>query len=171
MVRKTKKYRDPFAPKPPLNSYMEFSIDERPRVLSDLKNLTAMEVGKEIGLRWKRLSSEEKLKFELKYSENKIRYQEEKSRYDKNTRKQAEESLSPSVKIKKKKSSSALKLPLSSYMEFVKEERARITAELGSLPVVEVGRELGRRWSCLSKEDKEPFEAKSRENRVIYERE
>lgn len=83
------------------------------------------------------------------------------------TLKKAEDSPSPPVKIKKKKSSFALKLPLSSYMEFVKEERVRITAELGSLPVVEVGRELGRRWSCLSKEEKEPFEEKSRENRVI----
>ena len=74
---------------------MEFSIDERLRVLSDLKNLTAMEVGKEIGLRWKRLSSEEKLKFELKYSENKIWYQEEKSRYDKNTQESRGLSISP----------------------------------------------------------------------------
>ena len=64
-------------------------------VRDQLEEYAAMEVGKEIGLRWKRLSSEEKLKFELKYSENKIQYQEEKSRYDKNTQESRGLSISP----------------------------------------------------------------------------
>ena len=117
-------------------------------------------------MRWKKLTNEEKLKVELKYRENK-NYFEEKSRYDKNTIKQAGETPAPAIKLKKKKSPLALKLSFSSYMEFVKGERSRITVDLGSLSVVEAWRELGRRWSCLSKDEKEPFEAKSRENRVI----
>ena len=77
----------------------------------------------------------------------------------------------PPLKKKKKKDPLAPKQPLSSYMEFVSSERPKIQSELGTLSLVEMGKELGRRWRCLSKEVKEVFEKKSKENREEYEKE
>ena len=53
-------------------------------------------------------------------------------------------------------------------MEFVREERPKVFADLGTLTSVDVGRELGRRWQCLSKEERIPFEIKNEENHVEY---
>ena len=53
-------------------------------------------------------------------------------------------------------------------MEFVREERPKVLADLGTLTSVDVGRELGRRWQCLSKEERIPFEIKNEENHVEY---
>ena len=64
MGKKSRKDKDPSAPKPPLNSYMEFAKEERPRVLLDLGNLSTTEVGKEIGVRWRELPKEERQKFD-----------------------------------------------------------------------------------------------------------
>ena len=68
----------------------------------------------------------------------------------------------PSAQRKKGKDPLAPKLPLSSYMEFAKEERPRVLVDLGSIPLGEVGKELGRRWRDLSKEERETFETKSK---------
>ena len=71
-------------------------------------------------------------------------------------------------KPKKKKDPLAPKLPLSSFMEFGKQERSKIKADLGIMTLSEVGRELGRRWRGLGKDQKEVFEKKSKENRATY---
>ena len=173
MGKKIRKVKDPLAPKPPLNSYMLFAIEERARVLSDFGNLSTAEVGKEIGARWKNVSKEEKLKFEEVFRQNQERYRVEKSSYEKNACKSPSDLTLPAVSVKrnkKKKDPFAPKLPLTSYMEFVKEERHKVIADLGTLPLSEIGKELGRRWQKLSKEEKDPFEIKSRENRVEYEK-
>ena len=52
----------------------------------------------------------------------------------------------------------APKLPLSSYMEFAKEERSKVIADLGPLTIGESGKELGRRWTNLTTEMKDKYE-------------
>ena len=80
---KTKKRRvkDPNAPKLPLTSYMEFSLRERPKILEDLGPKSTVDIGRELGLRWRSLTQEEKLPFELKAKENKTKYDLEKKLY------------------------------------------------------------------------------------------
>ena len=65
------------------------------------------------------------------------------------------------------KDPSAPKRPLTSFFLFARKERPRLIAELGNISVVEVGKELGRRWSRLDMAFKEKYdiahiEAKSR---------
>ena len=72
---------------------------------------------------------------------------------------------------KAKKDPNAPKRPLTSYLEFTQIERTKVLLDLGPLPVLEVGRELGSRWRQLDLERKKVFEEKGRENRVRYEKE
>jgi hypothetical protein len=164
-----KKTRDPSAPKPPLNSYMEFARDERPRVILDLGNVSTIEIGKEIGVRWKKLSDDEKEKFVKKFKENQETYKAEKLLYEKSCDEAGTGSpAAASPKQKKKRNPLAPKLPLTSYMEFAKSERPTILKDLGNLSLVEVGKELGRRWKSLSEEEKGAFESISKENRARF---
>ena len=149
------KKKEPSAPR---NSYLEFALEERPRVLLEIPNISNNDVNKELGSRWKILSKEDKLKYKTKVLESK-----EKSTPEMLDREQVKKK-----KMKKTKDPLAPKLPLSSYMEFSKEERAKVISDLGNISIGEVGRELGKRWQGLSKEEKDVFEKKAKENRDEY---
>ena len=170
MGKKSKKDRDPAAPKPPLNPYLEFSQEERKKILLEAGTRTTTEIAKEIGSRWRALPKEEKEVFEKRFRDNKEKFMNLKMAYEENTDKPENEVLAV-VKPKKKRDPLAPKQPLSSFMEFGKEERKKIFSELGSLSLADVGRELGRRWRDISKEEKLRFDLKSRENRETFERE
>ena len=60
------------------------------------------------------------------------------------------------------------KKPLSPYLEFSKEERSRVIADLGSLSFGEVGKELGRRWTELPQIQKERFQQIGKEKMEAY---
>ena len=171
MGKKSKKVKDPSAPKPPLNAYLEFSQEERGRILLETGHLSTTEVAKEVGLRWRNLSLAEKEKFEQKFRVNKANYLILKLDYEKNVKNPETEPQVVVRKTKKKKDPLAPKQPLSSFMEFAKEERPKILSELGSIPLKDVGIELGKRWRSLAIEDRQVFDLKSKENRARYEKE
>ena len=69
---------------------------------------------------------------------------------------------------KKSKDPLAPKLPVSSYLEFARDERSQVLADLGKLSIGEVGKELGRRWRNLTAELKEKYDQKGKENRTRF---
>ena len=138
MGKNRKKVKDPLAPKKPLNPYLEFAKAERENVLADLGPLSIGEIGKELGRRWKNLPLEQKKKFQEQGIENTVKYEAEKKDYQ-------------SRRVPPKK-------PLSPYLEFSKEERSRVIADLGSSSFGEVGKEVGRRWKELPHIQKERFQ-------------
>ena len=69
---------------------------------------------------------------------------------------------------KKAKDPLAPKMPLSSYLEFARDERSQVLAELGPLSIGEVGKELGKRWKNLTAELKDKYDQKGRENRERF---
>ena len=75
------------------------------------------------------------------------------------------------AKRKARKDPLAPKHPLSSYLEFAVSERPQVLADLGSLSVGEVGKELGRRWKNLAADEKQKYDDKSKENRERFCRE
>ena len=135
--------------------------------------MSTTEVGKEIGMRWKKLHDDEKQKFVDYFRENQESYKVDKKNYEKSVDTGVNEgpSVITTPKTKKGKDPLAPKAPLSSYMEFTVQERPKILENLGKLSLVEVGKELGRRWKCLGQLDKEVFENKSRVNRSRYQSE
>ena len=72
------------------------------------------------------------------------------------------------AKKKARKDPLAPKHPLSSYLEFAVSERPQVLADLGSLSIGEVGKELGRRWKNLAADEKQKYDDKSKENRERF---
>ena len=56
-------------------------------------------------------------------------------------------------------------------MEFARQERSKVMKELSSPGLVEVGRELGRRWKSLTQAEKEEYSNMSKQNRLRYKEE
>ena len=140
--------------KAPLSAYMEFVKEERSKVLCEL-GLAPSQVGaagKELGRRWQALSKEEREKFEERGKANREAYKIEI------------EKLGPVTTRKVKKLASP-------FILFAKEERAKVITELGVMSVGDMGKELGRRWRNLSREEKAVHEDKCKENKKKYETE
>ena len=137
-------------------------------MISELGNISMTEVCKEVGQRWKLLVEEEKRKFVLVYEEKKKKYELEK--LDHESKMAGMDSVEQSKPSKGKKSRDPLapKAPLSSYMEFARQERLKVMEELANPDLVEVGRELGRRWKSLTQEEKEIYVNMSKQNRLRY---
>jgi hypothetical protein len=72
------------------------------------------------------------------------------------------------MKVRRLKDPEAPKRASSSFLLFAQEERPKILAEMGSIPVGEHGRELGRRWGGLEEEVKERFNKVARKDRERY---
>jgi hypothetical protein len=73
--------------------------------------------------------------------------------------------------VKTLKDPAAPKRPQSSFFLFAGEERPKVMAELGNISVGEVGKEMGRRWAVLDKDNKEKYETAHMEAKVRYEQE
>ncbi|KAK3059804.1 Non-histone chromosomal protein 6 [Coniosporium uncinatum] len=79
--KKTKKGKDPNAPKRGLSAYMFFANDQRDKVREDNPGIKFGEVGKMLGEKWKELSDKDKEPYEAKAKADKQRYEDEKAAY------------------------------------------------------------------------------------------
>ena len=79
--RKSKRNKDSLAPKAPLSSYIEFCKVERPKVLEENNALSMVEVGRELGRRWKDADVETKARFEKIAEDNRMRFEMEMTEY------------------------------------------------------------------------------------------
>ncbi|KAG4393173.1 hypothetical protein AAZX31_03G028600 [Glycine max] len=71
-------------------------------------------------------------------------------------------------KQKKKKDPNAPKRAMSGFMFFSKLERENLKKTNPGISFTDVGRVLGEKWKKLSAEEKEPYEAKAREDKKRY---
>ena len=127
---------------------MEFAREERPKMISELGPISLGDSGKELGRRWQVLSRELREEYEVRSKENREKYARE-------------------MKLGKF-SSGGPKKPLSPYIEFAQVERMKIQTELGALSIIEMGKELGKRWQNLPKEQKVVFQDRNKENQKKY---
>lgn len=108
----------------------------------------------ELAAKWKEMPEEEKAPFEEQSAEEKATYQEKMVAYK-----------AQQLELKK----STPKRPLSSYMLFACEQREKVRQEMGpEAKVVEVAKELGRRWVALEPTLKESYKAKASQARQEY---
>lgn len=108
----------------------------------------------ELAAKWKEMPDEEKVPFEELSALEKAAYQEKMVAYK-----------AQQLEIKK----NAIKRPLGSYMLFATEEREKVLQEMGpETKVVEVARELGRRWAALEPTLKEAYKARASQAREEY---
>ncbi|GAU43803.1 hypothetical protein TSUD_247920 [Trifolium subterraneum] len=71
-------------------------------------------------------------------------------------------------KPKKKKDPNAPKRALSGFMFFSQMERENIKKTTPGISFTDVGRVLGEKWKKMSAEEKEPYEAKARVDKIRY---
>ena len=150
MVKESKRMKDPLAPRKPLSPYMEFVWEQRKLVDNNLESLTLAEAGRELGRRWKSLEPEEKQKFVDKSKENRDKYDKEMEEYRK-----IQKPMPP-------------KKPPSTYVEFFRMEKKKVIEEFGSLREGELGKEVGKRWRELPREEKTVFEEITKKNYETY---
>ncbi|MCJ1253274.1 Non-histone chromosomal protein 6 [Lignoscripta atroalba] len=70
---------------------------------------------------------------------------------------------------KKKKDPNAPKRGLSAYMFFANEQRDNVREENPGISFGQVGKVLGERWKALNTKQREPYEAKAKNDKQRYE--
>ena len=78
-----KKEKDPNEPKRPLSTYMIFSAEMRAKVKEENPDFSITDVAKELGVRWKSIADDEKVKYEELAKKDKERYEKEMEEYKK----------------------------------------------------------------------------------------
>ena len=93
--------KDPHAPKKPLSSFLEFCRDLRSNSTNELFKLPLVDVGRELGKRWKELHQDEKAKYEERAKANRERYSVELEKYqlDKSNNSEEQDSEETSVPV------------------------------------------------------------------------
>merc|ERR1719357_1785335 len=69
------------------------------------------------------------------------------------------------------KDPNAPKKPLSAYFLFSQEERLKVKAEFPDYSIIEVSKELGRRWATLNPTLKQSYEQRYQDARKVYDQE
>ncbi|XP_048434915.1 FACT complex subunit SSRP1-like [Pyrus x bretschneideri] len=82
--------------------------------------------------------------------------------------KDAGEDGSKKKKQKKKKDPNAPKRAMSGFMFFSNMERENVKRENPGIAFTDVGRALGEKWKKMSADEKEPYEAKARQDKERY---
>jgi len=152
---KTKRKKDPEAPKKWKTSYIFFCAAQRELLKNQDVKFKATEITAKLAEMWKHLSDREKVKYEELSKQDKERYIKEMSTY------------SPSETYKKKERTGP-KRPTSSYMFFCQHERDTIKNECPNMNAKEITSELGRRWKTLTDEQKVPYLEKQDKDKARY---
>ena len=90
---KKKKEKDPNAPKRPLSTYMIFSAEMRAKVKEENPDFSITDVAKELGVRWKSVTGDEKVKYEELAKKDKERYEREMEEYKKTKKEKGDEEM------------------------------------------------------------------------------
>lgn len=80
-VSKTKKRKDPNAPKKGMSAFMIFSQENRSLIKEANPTATFAEIGKKVGESWSSLTDEQKVEFNVKSEADKVRYQKAHAEY------------------------------------------------------------------------------------------
>ena len=163
-VKKPKKSKN--APKNPKSAYIFYCQDERPNVKSEMPDLIAKEVLKELGGRWKGTDDDTKEKYKKMAEEDKVRYAEEMKNYDPSEDVEEEQKAR---KPRAKKVKNAPKNASGPYIFFCKEERENVKKEMPDLTAKEIMTELGKRWKEIKDTDEvEKYKKMAEEDKVRY---
>ena len=142
-----KKKKDKNAPKGALSAYVLFGNEMRADIKEKNPDITPTEVMKEIGVRWKAMSAEDKKPFEEKSKVDKGRYKDEMAEYKAKRVAAGEESEKEAPKKKKaKKDKDAPKGPSSAYIIFGNETRNAVKEENPGISATDILKEIGNNY-------------------------
>ena len=142
--KKSKKVKDPNAPKRAKSNYILFCEDRRPKLKTSKPTLSAKELIVECGKAWKSLSAKEKEKFVNLAEKDKVRFQNEMKSYT------PPENSETEKEVKEKR-------PLTAYLYYYNTVRKRIASEMTGQSSKDVTKEVGARWKSLSDSEKQKY--------------
>lgn len=151
--------KDPNAPRRPRSAYIFFCQDTRADVLKGSPTMSANQVLKELGKRWKALGQKAKVRFEQLAATDKERYKTECAGY------------SPPENMKNgrhRRTIPGVAGPKSSYIYFCQDKRPEVRKQHPDMGPIDVSKELGKRWKALSEGQKRPFVDRSKVDRERY---
>jgi len=101
--KKTKRKKDPNAPKGAATSFMLFANATRPQLKEENSALSVPELGKALGVKWKELADDEKEAWKEKAAGDKVRYDREMAEYKEYKANNPDLAASPPKKKQKSK--------------------------------------------------------------------
>lgn len=79
--KKTKRKKDPNAPKRPLSAFIIFCRDKRPLLKEQKPNASVGDIAKELGKAWRIMTDDQKEPYDKQAKEDRVRYEGEKEAY------------------------------------------------------------------------------------------
>jgi len=148
-------------PKRPQSSYMLWLKDNRESIAKKLGTNSVTMVAKEAGKLWHKLPKESSAKYVAQAEKAKKMYTAELKQFiDQGGVLKKRARKDPMAAKKKKKDPNAPKRPLSAYMRWLGDNRAKITKSLGpEAKVTEIAKEAGARWKRVKKTTKGKYQA------------
>uniref|UniRef100_A0A7S4HR37 HMG box domain-containing protein n=1 Tax=Odontella aurita TaxID=265563 RepID=A0A7S4HR37_9STRA len=170
---KKKKKKDPKAPKKGKSAYNYFLTAMRPKIKEQNPDATFGELSTLAGQAWKKVSNEEKEKYEKMAESDAARFKREMADYSAPSDDSEDEDEGKKKKIKKKAKSKSNKPKRgqSSYMFFAKDARAKIKEQNPDASFGEMGKMVGQAWKKLSDEEKKKYEEMAKDDGARYKRE
>lgn len=159
-----RKHKDPNAPKRGKSAYLWFCSEHRDTVKTDLGgDAKATDITTELGVRWNQLKNDKKrakelTKYEKLASEDKSRYDSEKTQYVPPVNENDD-----GRKKRKKSDKSGPKRAKSAYLYFCDEKRGSVKSTDPDMKATEVTTRLGQLWKELKNDNKRAGELKKYE--------
>jgi len=179
--KKKAKKKDPKAPKQGKSAYTFYCLEKRAEVQANNPDASFGELSGLVAQEWKKVSDEEKKKYEDMAKEDVARYKREMANYDapsdgsdsddeEEGGKERKKSEKPAKKAKKKDKNAPARNQ-SAYMFFAKDARKRIREENPDASFGEIGKLVGEAWKKCSDEDKKKYQAMAQEDTARYKKE
>ena len=165
--KSTKKDKDPNAPKKARTSYIIFSGEEGKKIRQAHPEMSTPDVMREVGRRWGLLQPQDKARFEEEAAADKERYTGQMESYSPPPATAASDGKGKRAK----KDPNAPKRGQSAYLIFSQAECKKIRVANPGMAVCDVMREAGARWAKLDTEARQPWDAKSAQDKIRYEEE
>eukprot|EP00586_Coscinodiscus_wailesii_P004416 CAMPEP_0172483482 /NCGR_PEP_ID=MMETSP1066-20121228/10494_1 /TAXON_ID=671091 /ORGANISM="Coscinodiscus wailesii, Strain CCMP2513" /LENGTH=946 /DNA_ID=CAMNT_0013247383 /DNA_START=94 /DNA_END=2934 /DNA_ORIENTATION=- len=163
---KKKKKKDPNEPKKNWSSYMFFTNDKRAEIKSKNPDASFGDIAKLMGAEFKKLTDEERKKYEDMADQDKLRYKSEMKNYTPPSG--DEDDADKSEKGKKKKGP---KKNLSSYNYYYKAVRDDVAKKNPGASFGGLSKIISGQFKLLSKDEKKKYESLAKDDKERYAKE
>ena len=156
MLKATKKRKDPNAPTKPRSAYILFCNDERANVVRDNPDISATDVLKKLGQRWRQLSDKDKAHYHEGYAKDRERYAREMNGASSSS--SAPSPPTTNGTTTKSRGTSTRVKKTAGYKRFVKEQRADVFDDHPEWSDRRLTTELNKMWRALDSSARQDYE-------------
>lgn len=128
-------------PKRPPTKYLLFCQDERPKIMAANPSRSIIEIGGELGRRWRALDPSSAKQYEDRYAESMVLYKEQLA------------AMQPAPQP------DAVKPPVSPFFIFLSGERQKVRDLTPNISITDEVARVAERWSKLPRKEKDYFSA------------